>query len=140
MKYINPLQRAALKIKAKHLAQEARIIRAEEVKWRGHDKLYFKNHRKTTVRYEARATQLAIAYMRGVPYKVMERKCYDTYTRDTHIARRMASMILRYCNNDYKIPEPAIGEVKDWRERAKKVQEARQRWVQDRVIEWFNQE
>ena len=139
MKYINKLERAALKIKAKHLAAEARIIRKEEVKWRGRDKLYFKEHRKTTVRREARATQLAIAFMRGVPYNVVERKCYDTWTRDTYIAKRMASMIMKYSNKNFVIPEPAMEKSNDWREVAKKREAARKRWVQDRVIEWFNQ-
>jgi hypothetical protein len=74
-------ERFALKIKIKSLAEEARIIRAAEDKLKGHSvdnfaypaegwKLY--THRKNVVRPEARATQLAYAYLRGVPYRKVE--------------------------------------------------------------------
>lgn len=54
-----------LKIKVKHLAEEARIIRKEENKLYGIDKYYLQQHRKTTVRDAARRTQLAYAIIRG---------------------------------------------------------------------------
>lgn len=113
MKYINKLERAALKIKAKHLAEEARIIRKEEVKWRGNDKLYFKLHRKGTVRNEARATQLAIAFLRGVPYEVVERKCYDTWKRDTVIVKRIMAMATKYGNENLRKDMIEV-KVRDW--------------------------
>ena len=74
-------ERFALKIKIKSLAEEARIIRAAEDKLKGQGvdnfqypaegwKLYA--HRIQVVRPEARATQLAYAYLRGVPYRKVE--------------------------------------------------------------------
>lgn len=147
MKYINPLQRAALKIKAKHLAAEARIIHAEEVQWSGPDKLYFKHHRKWDVRNEARATQLTIAMLRGVPYHVIEHKCYDLHKRDYHITKRMASMALKYGNQEFQslIPEPSQDLYKqktqkwgDWRERNRIRSEFRQAELRKIIQEWFN--
>jgi hypothetical protein len=74
-------ERFALKIKIKSLAEEARIIRAAEDKLKGHGvdnfaypaegwKLYA--HRIAVVRPEARATQLAYAYLRGRTYRQVE--------------------------------------------------------------------
>ena len=76
-----PDERFALKIKIKSLAEEARIIRAAEDKLKGHGVDNFQwpaegwklhSHRKNVVRPEARATQLAYAYVRGVPYRKVE--------------------------------------------------------------------
>ena len=141
MKYINKLQRAALKIKVKHLTQEARIIRKEEVKWRGLDKLYFKHHRKTTVRDEARATQLTIAFLRGMPYNVIEKKCYNTWKRDTVILKRMVSMASKYGNEEFRklIPNPDIPLGTDWKERNEIIQSAKKKAVQSLISEWFNE-
>lgn len=65
-----------LKIKLKHLAEEARIIRREADKQyalgnyqKGND---LTNHRKGVVRREARATLLAYQYLRGIPYAACE--------------------------------------------------------------------
>ena len=89
-----------LKIKSKHLSEEARIIRFEERKqlkqyhWaeakyhatgnndmypRWHDKAFMtyrslKHHRQWNVRNENRATFLARAYIAGVPYATVEQK------------------------------------------------------------------
>lgn len=54
-----------LKIKVKHLAEEARIIRKEERKAFGMEKWTLQHHRKTTVRDAARQTQIAYAIVRG---------------------------------------------------------------------------
>lgn len=62
-----------LKIKAKSLAAEARIIRAEEKKRRGDLRSQLAGHRKDVVRREARHTLLALAYLRGRAYRVVER-------------------------------------------------------------------
>lgn len=56
---------ACLKVKIKHLAEEARIIRKEEKKHYGAIKWNIQHHRKTIVRNAARQTQLAYAYLRG---------------------------------------------------------------------------
>ena len=73
-----------LKIKAKHLALEPAIIRFEERKLHKAIRLgYTENnytlnsliyHRKVDVKNEARATQLAIAYIKGKAYNKVELK------------------------------------------------------------------
>lgn len=67
-----------LKIKIKHLAEEARIIRREAHKQyeagnyqKGND---LTNHRTGKLRREARATLLAYQCLRGIPYAVCEQK------------------------------------------------------------------
>ena len=54
-----------LKIKVKHLATEPAIIRHEEKKLKGFSRADLQYHRIWDVRNEARATQLAIAFMKG---------------------------------------------------------------------------
>lgn len=120
MKYITKRNKAALTIKAKHLAEESRIIRHEEQKWKGPDKVFFSEHRKNTVRNEARATQLAIAMMIGKPYEIVERKCHDSFKLNCYIVPRIAAMVERYykpsdesrialnsyvSKSDFKLPE-----------------------------------
>jgi hypothetical protein len=75
----NQMSLAYLKVKIKSLAAEARIIRHAEEVWRHreHDKgrpTFFglRSHRIWDVRNEARAAQLAYAYLRGRPYAVVE--------------------------------------------------------------------
>lgn len=64
-------ERVYLKVKIKSLAAEARIIRVEEKRNKDfRARLEF--HRKHKVRPEARATLLAYAYIRGIPYKKVE--------------------------------------------------------------------
>lgn len=66
-----------LKIKLKHLAEEARIIRTEAHKQyaagnyqKGND---LTDHRKGKLRRAARATHIAYGYLRGVPYSRIEK-------------------------------------------------------------------
>ncbi len=65
-----------LKVRIKELAEEARIIRKEELKAKA-SKHYAKlnglhHHRVQIVRPAARAAQLAYGYLRGRPYRTME--------------------------------------------------------------------
>lgn len=120
-----------LKIKSKHLSEEARIIRFEECKllkqWRydikqyaseGHNdtlrpyssKAYLsyeslKNHRTCDVRNENRATYLARAYIAGIPYTCVEqrRKPEKEYRFQNYTINRVASMVSKY--GDKKIPK-----------------------------------
>jgi hypothetical protein len=101
-----------LKIKAKHLALEPAIIRKEEQKilnsirkgkcndtaeaYRKYESLH--NHRKWNVRNEARATELARAYIAGKPYNSVERKrkrCNE-FKFKAYIVPRIASMAMKY--------------------------------------------
>ena len=61
-----------MKVKIKSLAEEARIIRHEEKKTTGFRYLRLRQHRIWDVRRESRATQIAYACMRGVPYDAVE--------------------------------------------------------------------
>ena len=105
-----------LKIKSKHLALEPAIIRREEKKilkqaragrcndstdgsstaalLRKYESLH--NHRKWNVRNEARATELARAYLTNKPYKSVELKRKDETKFIVYIVPRIVSMVNKY--------------------------------------------
>jgi hypothetical protein len=113
-----------LKVKSKHLSEEARIIRFEERKqlkqyqwglkqWhaagnngmypRWDDKAFsdyysLKHHRTWNVRNENRATFLARAYIAGVPYASVEQKRKPEKESDFHIKilPRVWAMVVKY--------------------------------------------
>jgi len=105
-----------LKIKSKHLSEEARIIRFEENKlkkqarWlRDHqlndvsvhkDFLNLKQHRRWDVRNENRATFLARAYLEGKRYCEVEnkRKPENEYTFTAFVIPRVLTMVNKYGN------------------------------------------
>lgn len=68
-----------LKVKIKSLAEEARIIRLEEHRAKSKKDTFLlnglKQHRIGIVRYEARHSQLAYAYLRGRQYHQVESIC-----------------------------------------------------------------
>jgi hypothetical protein len=115
-----------LKVKAKSLAEEARIIRKEEQKvkripWdrRRNSYKYFGrtvftdpvdglvNHRKWDVRNEARATHLARAFMKGQKYKQVEPHCKEPHKRDYYILPRVTKIVAKYGGNS-KITKDVI--------------------------------
>lgn len=96
-----------LKIKSKHLALEPSIIRFEERKLlkqirNGYDMLVKYNslvyHRKNDVRNEARATQLAIAYLKSKKYNKVElkRKPETEFAFQNKILQRVLVMVRKY--------------------------------------------
>lgn len=89
-----------LKIKSKHLAEEAKIIRFEERRQKARNKqLYFslRSHRRWDVRNENRATFLARAYLAGKAYSVVEQKTTrGTYIIEAIIAPRVLAMVNKY--------------------------------------------
>ena len=102
-----------LKIKSKHLALEPSIIKNEEFKLRKQIKWYKEDvtklpleyklmnltqHRCVNVRNEARATYLARAYMKNVPYKNVEFKRNDDHIFNNMIVPRIFSMVAKYGN------------------------------------------
>jgi hypothetical protein len=115
-----------LKIKSKHLSEEARIIRFEEHKLlknvkhtrqkyidAGHNEEFkywldknhqtyssISHHRKWDVRNEARATYIARAYLSGVPYEKVEMKRKDERLFRYHIFPRLCAMIVKYGPKD----------------------------------------
>lgn len=118
-----------LKIKSKHLSEEARIIRFEEHKllkqhqWsinkyraagnndiypRWHDKAFMSycsvnRHRRWDVRNENRATFLARAYLAGKDYKTVEQKCNDMSVLSCYILPRICEMVNKYGPADQKL-------------------------------------
>ena len=101
-----------LKIKSKHLALEAGVIRFEEqklkrqIEWlkiHQQDEAKFRgewnslnSHRRFEVRNEARATYLARAYIEGRKYETIENNIKDLGTFKTYILPRVVSMVIRY--------------------------------------------
>ena len=105
-----------LKIKAKHLAEEAKIIRFEENKLKempfhkrsevvkhNYGGFYticylssIKEHRRWDVRNEARSTQLAIAYLKGKKYLSVEKLCTDPTKRNFCIVPRVLKIVQKY--------------------------------------------
>jgi hypothetical protein len=101
-----------LKIKTKHLSEEARIIRFEERKFRKqvdwlktHQQTYdkehatmmsLKQHRRWDVRNENRATFLARTYLSGKDYKTVEHKCNDLVVLRCYIFPRLCEMVNKY--------------------------------------------
>lgn len=69
------LSRHTLRVKIKYLSEEARIIRFEECRTKNSFiKENLRDHRLDIVRYEQRHSLLAYAFIRNVPYKVVENK------------------------------------------------------------------
>ena len=68
--------RASLRVKIKSLAAEAKIIRQEAKRYPGNssERGCLNWHRISVVRNEARAAQLAYAFLRNIPYSVVESK------------------------------------------------------------------
>jgi hypothetical protein len=103
-----------LKIKSKHLSEEARIIRFEENKIKKHSRHVrsrqghvtadevlktfrsLNHHRRWDVRNENRATFLARAYIAGVPYNQVEQKRKDEFKFRHYVIPRVASMVAKY--------------------------------------------
>lgn len=99
-----------LKIKAKHLATEPAIIRHEERKVSGMDKLDLQYHRKWDVRNEARATQLAIAFLKGKDINSIEPKLKNAMDhKHVLVLQRVVSMVRNYGGRD--IPST---EIRSW--------------------------
>ena len=103
-----------LKIKSKHLALEAGVIRFEEqklkrqIEWlKQHQKNEtetsimgtwnsLNSHRRFEVRNEARATYLARGYIEGRKYNTIEHEIKDLGTFNSYILPRVVSMVIKY--------------------------------------------
>jgi hypothetical protein len=141
-----------LKIKSKHLSEEARIIRFEERKlfkqyqWslnnyraagnndmypRWNDKAFMSygslnRHRKWDVRNEQRATFLARAYFTGVPYNRVEQKRKDEPLFNAIIIPRVCAMVVKY--------GPRLDG--DWEWDKAKNRYAATKQLRDKIIAW----
>jgi len=119
-----------LKIKSKHLALEPSIIRKEEAKlkriakrlrlsqesdYKAMSSLHrLQAHRRTDIRYEARATHLARAYIAKKPYNAIERKrkTDKEYHFNKLVIPRIVKMVNKY--QDYSLPKISEEEIKQW--------------------------
>lgn len=143
-----------LKIKSKHLSEEARIIRFEENKllkqyqWslnqykttgmndmypRWNDKAFMSycslnHHRKWDVRNENRATFLARAYISGIPYTKVEMKRKDEVLFRAQIFPRICAMVVKYGKR----------EQGDWEWDSKNSRYLATKQLKDKIAEWCN--
>jgi hypothetical protein len=114
-----------LKIKAKHLALEPSIIKREENKLKGQIKytkgtdssLIWKlnsltNHRKWNVRNEARATELARAYLAGKPYSYVEKKRNNDGMFQLYIVPRIVAMVAKYGTREQRSVDRKV--IAEW--------------------------
>ena len=102
-----------LKIKAKHLALEPAIIRKEERKLRERARRKeehsrqadsLQSHRQHVVSREARATHLARAFIKGIPYEAVEQNkplLQDGYEKSYMIGRIVAMSMKYHPNRRY---------------------------------------
>lgn len=97
-------KKLGLKVKAKHLSEESRIIRKEELKNRGDTREWLYHHRIFTVRPEARATFLAYAFAKGTPLNKVE-KYPENIPAD--VWNRTANMVQKYSGK-------SLEEYKNW--------------------------
>lgn len=140
-----------LKVKSKHLGEEARIIRFEERKQlervrrklekiratgqndinvyeMHHTYRSLNHHRRWDVRNENRATFLARAYLAGVPYSNVEQTRKDDVLLFTYILPRVYQMVSKYGTD--------ITNRREW-------DKVKQRYVpteqlKDEILDWIN--
>ena len=143
-----------LKIKSKHLSEEAKIIRFEERKllkqyqWSldeyhkaGHNDMYprwndkaFMSfcslyvHRKWDVRNENRATYLARAYIAGIPYKSVEQKRNpdNEHRFQKFVLPRVFAMVVKY--------SPRVDGDWEWDKVKQKYTATKQ--LKDKIVAW----
>jgi hypothetical protein len=133
-----------LKIKAKHLGEEAKIIRFEEeklkkqMKWARNTQQnedtqnflwlkYFSlsSHRKFDVGSEVRATQLARAFLKNLPYQYVEqsRSSLKEASFKNIVVPRIVSMVLKY---GYGVIKTSY----NYEEKKKEIQKAIDKWTE----------
>jgi len=149
-----------LKIKSKHLSEEAKIIRHEEHKLKKQvrynvkkhhesgangDYEYWKdpkhqkrssltNHRRWDVRNEARATYLARAYIAGKSYKSVENKCNDIFTLYHYILPRITRMVIKYGRLDLKLE---LGKDLSWNKNTNHYDPTKE--FKQKILDWLKE-
>lgn len=101
--------RRYLKIKVKHLAAEAAIIRKEENKVHGMDKWRLQHHRKTVLRDAARQTQIAYAIVRG---KTLNQTLGSDYSEKYYDRKPVVNMVRKYGSDEQRAD--AEKATRDW--------------------------
>ncbi len=97
-------KKLGLRVKVKHLAEEARIIRKEEHRTYGDTRDWLYLHRINNVRPECRATHIAYAFAKGTPLESLEK-----YPSEIPVSvwARVTKMIELYSNRSRE-------EYNDW--------------------------
>ena len=123
-----------LRIKLQHIGMEPSIIKKHEKRIKrkleylknsqsnsdpsGFEKTRRKliHHRRWDVRNEIRATGLALAFIRGTDYNVLEQKVKEFYKRKYYIIPKVVRMIKKYHpDKDFTDNEKAVYEaVNKW--------------------------
>ncbi len=101
-----------LKIKVKHLAAEAKIIREEEQKLSGMEKWNLQHHRKTTVRDAARRSQFAYAIVRGKTLDSTARGYAPDSLKRMRDKESVKKMVRKYGNPSMQLDHEKL--VEDW--------------------------
>ena len=121
-----------LRIKLAHIGMEPSIIRKHERRiknriqyWKdkrlnnddevilSYSELHsLQHHRRWDVRNEARATHLALGFLSGKSYKVMENKAC-IHVRRCYIQPKIVEMVLKYGHTTFS-REEITEQVKDW--------------------------
>jgi hypothetical protein len=106
---VNKLQREEnlrkLRINIKSLAAEARFNRLEKHRAsHGSIKQQLDLHRTGPLRQEARVSQLAYAFLRDVPYRVVENSVRDNYSLE-YVCKLVAKKLQRItgCETDAEV-------------------------------------
>lgn len=116
-----------LKVNIKSLAAEAKIIRREESKLKKRLEgpldaslrskmcvtlMKLREHRKGPLRQETRVSQLAYAFLRGLPYSAVEAKVRDTEDWNYLLLyRKIADKLNRHAPYGVKYSKE---QIKDW--------------------------
>ena len=88
------------------------------------------SHRTVNVREESRATYLARAYIKGMPYKTVEGNCNDKLP--VKVMESLIRMVIRYGNVRYK------NEI-DRSERTFKVTKTAEEAAKEDILKWLEQ-
>lgn len=119
------LRRSALKFKIKSLAAESYIAKLDEAKYQRLVKRYaasraraadnnrarhadMQHHRRRVIAPEARASQLAYGFHRGLPYSAMEQRIYTMPDFD-----RVENIAKRFSDDDWRIAGQRWAEWRD---------------------------
>lgn len=110
MKKIDKGHKFCLIGKIKGLAEEARLIRRKMRSAENETQYYGMRYIKNSIRADARYHALAYAYLKGVAYNVLERKCNEKPNPETILKIVMLHSHL----SSFTFYKDNIANIKDW--------------------------
>ncbi len=122
-----------LKVKIKSLAAEAKIIRQEERKARERRnrtlQIGLASHRRGIVRHEARHSQLAYGFLRGMPYHKMEAKCHGN---DEPEFGKVYKLVQKFgVQREWLEVEMTMEPLTNWNKRSEEQDKAYKQWREE---------